>query len=194
MQKSKTSMIHMGKSQQKDHYFEQISRSVSFAAEITAFIEPRRMKKVTGVKAKELLLWIGVSEMLVDNSNSGNIQFKTHTGISRSFPVSAFMVSQVIDSMRERAEICVGEIECQKRAIQLLDEFNIPRGLLPLENIVEIGLVPSEGFIWLRQKKKKDHYFEQIGRSVSFAAEVTAFIEPRRMKKVTGVKAKELLL
>ncbi|XP_031478063.1 uncharacterized protein LOC116249079 [Nymphaea colorata] len=104
------------------------------------------------------------------------------------------MVSQVFESMRKRAEICVGEIECQKRAIQLLDEFNIPRGLLPLDNIVEIGLVRSEGFIWIRQKKKKDHYFEQIGRSVSFAAEVTAFIEPRRMKKVTGVKAKELLL
>ncbi|XP_031477416.1 uncharacterized protein LOC116248648 isoform X1 [Nymphaea colorata] len=104
------------------------------------------------------------------------------------------MVSQVFEPMRERAEICVGEIECQKKAIQLLDEFNIPRGLLPLDNIVEIGLVRSEGFIWIRQTKKKDHYFEQIGRSVSFAAEVTAFIEPRRMKKVTGVKAKELLL
>ncbi|KAF3778228.1 hypothetical protein EJ110_NYTH32638 [Nymphaea thermarum] len=67
-------------------------------------------------------------------------------------------------------------------------------GLLPLDNIVEIGVVRSEGFIWLRQKKKKDHYFEQISRSVSFAAEITAFIEPQRMKKVTGVKAKELLL
>ncbi|CAN6446330.1 unnamed protein product [Victoria cruziana] len=104
------------------------------------------------------------------------------------------MVSQVIDSMRKRAEIYVGETECQKRAIQLLDEFRIPRGLFPLDDIIEIGLVRTEGFIWLRQKKKKDHYFEQIGRSVSFAAEVTAFIEPHRMKKVTGVKAKELLL
>ncbi|KAF3778240.1 hypothetical protein EJ110_NYTH32656 [Nymphaea thermarum] len=104
------------------------------------------------------------------------------------------MVSQVIDSMRERAEIFVGEIECQKKAIQVLNEFSIPGGLLPLDNIVEIGVVRSEGFIWLRQKKKKDHYFEQISRTVSFAAEITAFIEPRRMKKVTGVKAKELLL
>ncbi|KAF3778238.1 hypothetical protein EJ110_NYTH32652 [Nymphaea thermarum] len=76
-------------------------------------------------------------------------------------------------------------MECQKRAFQLLDKFNIPRGLFPLDNIIEIGLVRSEGFIWIRQKKKKDHYFEQIGRSVSFAAEVTAFIEPRRMKKFT---------
>ncbi|CAN6446375.1 unnamed protein product [Victoria cruziana] len=104
------------------------------------------------------------------------------------------MVSQVTESTREKAEICVGEIECRKKANQLLDEFCIPRGLLPLDNIMEVGLVRSEGFIWLRQKKKKDHCFEQIGRSVSFAAEVTAFIEPHRMKKVTGVKAKELLL
>ncbi|KAF3778233.1 hypothetical protein EJ110_NYTH32646 [Nymphaea thermarum] len=104
------------------------------------------------------------------------------------------MVSQAIDSMRGGAEIYVGEIECQKRAIQLLDEFGIPRGLLPLDNIVEVGIVRSEGFIWLRQKKRKDHYFEQIGRSASFAAEISAFIEPRRMKKVSGVKAKELLL
>ncbi|CAN6446331.1 unnamed protein product [Victoria cruziana] len=104
------------------------------------------------------------------------------------------MVSQVIESIREKAEIYVGEIECQKKANQLLDEFSIPRGLLPLDDIIEIGIVRTEGFIWLRQKKKKDHYFQQIGRSVSFAAEVTAFIEPRRMKRVTGVKAKELLL
>ncbi|CAN6446335.1 unnamed protein product [Victoria cruziana] len=94
------------------------------------------------------------------------------------------MVSQVIESIRERAEIYVGEIECQKKANQLLDEFSIPRGLLPLDDIIEIGIVRTEGFIWLRQKKKKDHYFEQIGRSVSFAAEVTAFIEPRRMKRM----------
>ncbi|CAN6446326.1 unnamed protein product [Victoria cruziana] len=104
------------------------------------------------------------------------------------------MVSEMIESMRGRAEICVGGTECQKKAIQLLDEFGIPRGLLPLDNIVEIGIVRAEGFIWLRQKKRKDHYFEQIGRSVSFAAEISAFIEPRRMKKVTGVKGKELFI
>ncbi|CAN6446325.1 unnamed protein product [Victoria cruziana] len=86
------------------------------------------------------------------------------------------------------------EMECRKKAVQLLDEFGIPRGLLPLDDILEIGIIRTEGFIWLRQKGRKDHYFEQIGRSVSFAAEVTAFIEPRRMKKVTGVKAKELFL
>lgn len=70
----------------------------------------------------------------------------------------------------------------------------MPRGLLPLDDIVEVGHNESTGFVWLRQKNRKDHKFRAIGRNVSYDTEITAFVEDRKMKKLTGVKSKELLI
>lgn len=52
------------------------------------------MKKLHGVKAKELLIWITLNEIYIDDPNSGKITFGTPTGISRSYPVSAFEVEE----------------------------------------------------------------------------------------------------
>jgi hypothetical protein len=71
---------------------------------------------------------------------------------------------------------------------------HLPLGLLPLADMEEVGYNRSTGFVWLRQKKALTHTFKQIGRQVSYAAEVTAFVEDRRMKRMTGVKTKELLI
>lgn len=70
----------------------------------------------------------------------------------------------------------------------------MPRGLLPLDDLVEVGYNEASGFVWLRQKKKRDHKFRAIGRTVSYDTEITAFVEDGKMKKVTGVKSKELLI
>ncbi|KAG1342087.1 hypothetical protein COCNU_05G003160 [Cocos nucifera] len=105
------------------------------------------------------------------------------------------MASQtIIESHREGAEVSHGDDLCKKKSIQLLEELGLPKGLFPLENIEEFGYNRAAGFMWLIQKKKKEHTFKKIKQTVSYATEVTAFVEQRKMKKIMGVKTKELLL
>ena len=96
------------------------------------------------------------------------------------------MASQAIEVNREGAEVYHGAALCAEKAVELLAETNMPLGLLPLADIVEVGYNRSTGFVWLRQKKALTHTFKQIGRLVSYATEVTAFVEDRKMKRITG--------
>ncbi|KAK8944022.1 hypothetical protein KSP40_PGU014192 [Platanthera guangdongensis] len=104
------------------------------------------------------------------------------------------MASQAIDSDREGAEVFHGDEICRKKSVELLEELCLPKGLFPLEDIEEFGYNRASGFMWLTQKKKKEHVFKQIKRAVSYAPEVTAIVEKYKLKKLTGVKTKELLL
>ena len=99
------------------------------------------------------------------------------------------MASQAIEVNREGAEVYRGAALCAEKAMELLAETN-----MPLADIEEVGYNRSTGFVWLRQKKALTHTFKQIGRLVSYATEVTAFVEDRKMKRITGVKSKELLI
>ncbi|KAK7303117.1 hypothetical protein RJT34_14018 [Clitoria ternatea] len=104
------------------------------------------------------------------------------------------MGSQQIAEHRQEAEIYEGEAVCMQKSRLLLDEILLPRGLLPLDNILEMGYNRTTGFVWLKQKHKREHRFHSIGRTVSYETEVTAFVEEHRMRRVTGVKTKELFL
>ncbi|KAF7142944.1 hypothetical protein RHSIM_Rhsim05G0129000 [Rhododendron simsii] len=103
-------------------------------------------------------------------------------------------MSLVTEEIKAKAEIYHGDEICQEKTKFLLKEVGLPNGLLPLEDILECGYVKETGFVWLKQKKKKDHKFDKIGKLVSYATEVTAVVEPNKIKKLTGVKAKELLV
>uniref|UniRef100_A0A453EEY3 DUF538 domain-containing protein n=1 Tax=Aegilops tauschii subsp. strangulata TaxID=200361 RepID=A0A453EEY3_AEGTS len=103
-------------------------------------------------------------------------------------------MAQAIEAQREGAEVYHGAALCAEKAVELLAETNMPLGLLPLADIQEVGYNRASGFVWLRQKKALTHTFKQIGRQVSYATEVTAFVEDRKMKRMTGVKSKELLI
>uniref|UniRef100_M8C5U3 Uncharacterized protein n=1 Tax=Aegilops tauschii TaxID=37682 RepID=M8C5U3_AEGTA len=72
------------------HNFKQIGRLVSYATEVTAFVQDRKMKRITGVKSKELLIWVTVCDMYIDRNDHSKITFKTPTGLGRTFPVSAY--------------------------------------------------------------------------------------------------------
>ncbi|KAJ1696012.1 hypothetical protein LUZ63_012710 [Rhynchospora breviuscula] len=104
------------------------------------------------------------------------------------------MAHQITEEVRAKAEVYLGDALCQEKMKLLLKEVGLPNGLLPLRDIIECGYVEETGFVWLKQKKKIEHTFSSIGRLVSYAAEITAYVEKSRIKKVTGVKAKELLL
>lgn len=108
-------------------------------------------------------------------------------------PIS-MATQSMIDSQREGAEIYTGHDLCKQKSSELLAELHLPSGLLPLSDLEEVGYNRSSGFVWLRQKKSLVHTFKKIGKATSYATEVTAFVEERRMKRLTGVKAKELLI
>lgn len=103
------------------------------------------------------------------------------------------MSTQLIANNRDHAEVYAGASLGKEKSAQLLSEINLPKGLLPLDDLVEVGYNRATGFVWLKQSKRKEHRFRAIGRTVSYDTEVTAFVEDRRMRRLTGVKSKELL-
>ncbi|CAD6227043.1 unnamed protein product [Miscanthus lutarioriparius] len=105
------------------------------------------------------------------------------------------MASQSIESHRAGAAVVTGDAACRKKSVELLEELGLPKGLLPMEDIQEFGYNRNTGFFWLVQGKKKvEHTFKKIKQTVSYAAEVTAFAEKGKLRKINGVKTKELML
>ncbi|KAF7059524.1 hypothetical protein CFC21_066418 [Triticum aestivum] len=104
------------------------------------------------------------------------------------------MASQLVESHRTGAEVVKGDEVCKKRSVELLEELSLPKGLFPLSDIEEVGYNRESGFVWMLQKKKNEHTFKKIKQTVSYATEVTAFVEKGKIKKVTGIKVKELFL
>ncbi|CDP15235.1 unnamed protein product [Coffea canephora] len=101
----------------------------------------------------------------------------------------------VTDEIKASAsEMYNGNELCQEKSKFLLTEVGLPNGLLPMEDMEECGYVKDTGFVWLRSKKKTEHKFQKISKLVQYAPEVTAYVEQNRIKKLTGVKAKELLM
>ncbi|MCL7024459.1 hypothetical protein MKW94_028182 [Papaver nudicaule] len=104
------------------------------------------------------------------------------------------MTPQLIEKHRENAETYSEDETCQAKTkcLQMLDEISLPNGLLPLVDIKEVGYNRTSGFVWLRQKKKKrEHFYKDIGKPVTYDKEVTAFVEKHRIKKLAGVKSKD---
>lgn len=100
----------------------------------------------------------------------------------------------ITEELKAKAEVYLGDEICQVKSKFLLQEVGLPRGLLPLKDIIECGYVEETGFVWLKQKKKIEHYYEKIGKLVSYATDITAYVEKNKIKNLTGVKAKELLI
>ena len=84
------------------HTFDAIGKQVWYAAEVTALVERGRMHSLTGVKSKELLIWVTISEIVVSPSGS-KIVFRTPAGLGRAFPVSAFQLIPPAPEGEEKA-------------------------------------------------------------------------------------------
>ncbi|KAJ0978652.1 hypothetical protein J5N97_014126 [Dioscorea zingiberensis] len=100
----------------------------------------------------------------------------------------------ITEELKQKAEYYYGDEKCQEKSKFLLQEVGLPRGLLPLKDIIECGYVEETGFVWLKQQKKIEHCFEKIGKLVSYAPEITAYVEKGKIRELTGVKTKELLI
>lgn len=95
---------------------------------------------------------------------------------------------------KEGAIVKKGHEEGLTMALSLLKEFELPMGLLPLANVIEVGFVKNTGYIWIQQEKKVEHRFKMIDKVVSYDTEISGYIDKKRIKKLKGVKAKELIL
>ncbi|GLJ17730.1 hypothetical protein SUGI_0309480 [Cryptomeria japonica] len=95
---------------------------------------------------------------------------------------------------KEGAEVYHGEENCKQKVLQVLQEAGLPRGLFPLDNIVECGHVRDTGFVWLKRPKKIEYRFKTTGNLASYAPEMSGYMEKGKMKKISGVKVKELLM
>ncbi|XP_066374872.1 uncharacterized protein [Miscanthus floridulus] len=78
-----------------EHTFKKIMQTVSYASEVTAlFAEKSKLRKITGVKTKELMLWFSVVEVYVPEASPDKVTFKTGTGLSDTFDATAFAFGQ----------------------------------------------------------------------------------------------------
>ncbi|KAK4844602.1 hypothetical protein QYF36_022204 [Acer negundo] len=98
------------------------------------------------------------------------------------------------EDQRAGAEIVHGSEECYRHSVELLEELGFPKGVLPLKDLEECGRVRETGFVWMKQKAPYEHFFERTNTRVSYAVEVTAYVEKLKMKKMTGVKSKQVFL
>lgn len=95
---------------------------------------------------------------------------------------------------KEGAIVEKGHDQGMKLAVSVLEEFNLPLGLLPFENVNEVGFDGATGYLWIVMEKKLEHNFKMAGKLVSYETEVNGYIEKGRFRKLKGVKAKELLM
>lgn len=107
----------------------------------------------------------------------------------------------VTEAMKAKAEVYHGDKTCREKFISLLSEIGLPNRLLSNKEIEECGYVKDTGFVWLKHKKKKQDQkrrYQDLFRFdnvvVCFEDEVTAYFEPNKIKKLTGVKAKEFVV
>ncbi|KAF5464806.1 hypothetical protein F2P56_014857 [Juglans regia] len=75
--------------QKREYRFDNIL--VCYDTVVTAYFEPNKIKKLTGVKAKEFWIWITLNEIYVKDPPARWITFKTSAGLSKSFPISVFV-------------------------------------------------------------------------------------------------------
>ncbi|VAI28388.1 unnamed protein product [Triticum turgidum subsp. durum] len=94
------------------------------------------------------------------------------------------------DDVRAKAEIYTGDAAGQEKTRLMLAETELPSGLLPLKDIIECGYVEETGFVWLKQKKRVDHYFVKAGRHATddLPVPVTGRLKKKTEKESTDKK------
>ncbi|XP_040384305.1 uncharacterized protein LOC102716165 [Oryza brachyantha] len=106
----------------------------------------------------------------------------------------ASVTTTAVAAEREGAEVVTGAEECFRQSVELMRALGFPEGMMPLRELEECGLVRETGFVWMKQKAPYEHYFRGTGTRVRYDAEVTAFVEEGRMRRMTGVRSKQLML
>ena len=97
------------------------------------------------------------------------------------------------ESYRAGADVYAGATLCKQKAEELHEEHHLPKGLLPLIDFEEVGYNRSTSSVCLLQKNATTYIFKKSDRTSWYAPEVTTFVEDCRMRKMTGVKIREMM-
>ena len=62
-----------------------------------------------------------------------------------------------------------------------------------MKDVQEFGYNHSSGFIWFILKEKHSHSYKKIDRAVVFDKEVTAYLDNKKIKNISGVQTKALV-
>ncbi|KAJ4978712.1 hypothetical protein NE237_009492 [Protea cynaroides] len=95
---------------------------------------------------------------------------------------------------RAGAAIVRGKEACDRFSAELMKEIGFPSGVLPTGELEECGRVKATGFVWWKCKAAYEHFSVPTNSKTSYAAETTAYVEKGRMKKMTGVKTKQVFV
>ncbi|CAK9255842.1 unnamed protein product [Sphagnum jensenii] len=76
------------------HKFALADKLVSYADEVKGYLQPNRIKNLSGVHAKEFFFWVPIGDISVDEPPTGKIHFKSYAGLGDSFSVEAFAPGQ----------------------------------------------------------------------------------------------------
>ena len=109
-------------------------------------------------------------------------------------PAAGNSTTTAANKEREGAEVITGAEACYAHSKELLKGLGFPGGVMPLRGLDECGLVRETGYVWMRQGKAYEHHFRATGTRVRYDAEVTAYVEEGRMKRMTGVRSKQMLM
>eukprot|EP01018_Ginkgo_biloba_P020079 Gb_02186 [translate_table: standard] len=104
------------------------------------------------------------------------------------------MAAQVMKNDRSGAEVYHGAEICYQKMLGLLEDNELPKGLLRLKDLEEYGYVKETGFLWLKQRQPSEHFNKIIKRTALYATEITAYVEKHKVKNISGVKSKALML
>ncbi|KAI5077012.1 hypothetical protein GOP47_0009077 [Adiantum capillus-veneris] len=94
---------------------------------------------------------------------------------------------------RAGARVVRGHDACHAEAVALLLANGLPGGLLPLDDIEEVGYVEATGYFWVEQKKAKQHYFALISKTCHYETLITGRFEKGCLRDLTGITSKEAL-
>ncbi|KAF8025891.1 hypothetical protein BT93_F2651 [Corymbia citriodora subsp. variegata] len=93
---------------------------------------------------------------------------------------------------KEEATIKKGK-EALQWILSLYEQDELPVGLLPFQELIEVGFMERTGS-WIHQEKRIEHTFKKIGRLVSYDAEMSGYPERKMIRKLKGAKAKNLMV
>ncbi|KAH7421641.1 hypothetical protein KP509_13G068900 [Ceratopteris richardii] len=89
-----TGFVWLVTEEAQKHHFVKPDRISKYDELVTCTISPRRMKDIRGVKAKDMGIWVPVNEIYIDEKKPDKIVFKSIMGLSRSFPVSDYVLDE----------------------------------------------------------------------------------------------------
>ncbi|KAL1535020.1 hypothetical protein AAHA92_31124 [Salvia divinorum] len=94
---------------------------IEYGIEVTDYVEQKKIKQLVGVKAKEMLMWLTICDIYVDDPPTGMITFKSPTGLSRSFPVDAFVTEDDSATLKPDAAKPAAAAAVQVKEVYLKD-------------------------------------------------------------------------